>query len=208
MDPLPDGFDAPVYTLGRCVRPFPGEARSGDALFAQEHPGVLVVAAVDGVGHGRDAAGIAEEAVAWLGRSFAAEPLADLPATLTRMHRRFRNGRGASLTLARLDARSGAFELVAVGNTVARVVSPGRSRSFLSRDGNLGHFLPSPRLERGQLEPGAMLLLYSDGVKSSFDFESIPGRHTASAQTVAQKIVKAFGKPHDDACCLVLKRPR
>ena len=172
------------------------------------HQGSVGLAVIDGVGHGRDAAGVADEAVAWLDRSFEADPLADLPATLTRMHQRFRGGRGASLTLVRHHAADAAFELVAVGNTVARVVAPGRSRSFLSRDGNLGHALPSPRLERGRLEPGAMLLLYSDGVKSGFDFESIPGRHTASAQTVARKVVKLFGKPHDDACCLVLKRPR
>ena len=198
----------PAYTLGRCVRPFPGEARSGDALFCRAAPGGVVLAVIDGVGHGADAAGVAGEAVGWLGRTFEADPLAGLPETLARMHDRFRGGRGASLTLVRYDAAGGGFELVAVGNTVARVVAPGRSRGFLSRDGNLGHALPSPRLERGSLEPGAALLLYSDGVRSGFDFESIPGRHTASAQAVAQKVVRLFGKPHDDACCLVLKRPR
>ena len=197
-----------AFAIGHAIRPFPGEVRSGDQVFVRADEAGAVVALVDAVGHGTAAAGTGLRVVRVLGDIFDRQPDADLGSALTALHADMTGGRGASITLARYEAATGSLAVVAVGNTVARVIGPGRSKSLLSRDGNLGHILPSPRLETSRLVPGGMLLIYSDGVKSQFDFEALPQRHTAPPDALARTILDHHGKDHDDSSVLILKRAR
>ena len=208
----------PDAILGGYTRPFPGQMRCGDRIWwhthddGDLHADGVTLALVDGLGHGPSAYAAAGGIVATLEHHLrratveaTPEPM-DLPSLIRALHQSTDPQAGGSITLAHY--RRGLLQLVAIGNTVARIVGPGISRVLLSPDGNLGTVLPTPRPHRLMLEPGQGLLCYSDGVKSHFDFEALTGRHTARPSTVARQIVTQHGKHHDDASALLLRRLR
>ena len=213
--------EPPVLTgvaLGGHTRPFPGQVLCGDVLWwrvadtdAEAISGTgrstgqsVTLALIDGLGHGPRAYAAASAVVAALEARWSTA--AGLEALLRAVHGDVMGQPGGSITLARYTG--GRLEVTAVGNTVARVVGPRSSHNLLSPDGNLGALLPTPRVHRLDLPPGHALLCYSDGVKSQFDFEAVPGRHSASPAIVAQRVVEAHGKNHDDASTLLLRRAR
>src|SRR5439155_19623454 len=86
------------FEWGVASRAFPGEEASGDLHLVKALPGGVLLAAVDGLGHGPEAAAAATTAVAIL-QNHADEPL---PAPVTRCQAAMMDARGGCLTLARL----------------------------------------------------------------------------------------------------------
>jgi serine/threonine protein phosphatase PrpC len=56
-----------------------------------------------------------------------------------------------------------------------------------------------------QLEPGDLVVLYTDGVSDRFTAEDYPSVLHHSAEEVARNIVQRFGKGHDDAACIAVR---
>jgi serine/threonine protein phosphatase PrpC len=106
-----------------------------------------------------------------------------------------------------VDAATGVARCAGVGNTVTRLFGAREGRVY-SVAGTLGHQLRTPREQRLALEPGDVLVLYSDGVKEGFDAAAYPELRTQSPGTIARTLVQRFGKDHDDAGCVVVKRAR
>ena len=76
---------------------------------------------------------------------------------------------------------------------------------FVSQDGVLGQNMRTPLHQTLQLEPGDLIVLYTDGVSDRFTSDDYPGvlRHTP--QEAANNIVQRFGKDHDDAACIAVR---
>ena len=53
---------------------------------------------------------------------------------------------------------------------------------------------------------GDTVLLYTDGVKSHFDINTHPEILTYRADDLAKSIIEYYGKSHDDAACIAIKR--
>jgi hypothetical protein len=53
-----------------------------------------------------------------------------------------------------------------------------------------------------------VLLLYTDGVRSSFKLDEYPQLQYESAATIARNVVERFGRSYDDATCIVLRYKR
>src|SRR5258706_16485465 len=88
---------------GVATRPIAGEAVSGDVHLVQPfHHGVLL-AAIDGLGHGKEAVAAARAAVAVL-KKHPREPVVQL---IQRCHEALAETRGAVMTVASLHASSG-----------------------------------------------------------------------------------------------------
>ena len=195
---------API--AGSRVRPFPGQRRSGDGVFARTTEDVLWAGVIDALGHGPEAADTADAVLGWLAsRDLAADldPL-DLLADL---HRAQRGGRGAAVTLAKVTA-AGKVRVAGIGNVQARLIGPTRTKTFLCQDGNLGHGEPPLRGQSATMTPGESLLISSDGVRSRFDASDIRGFHLTRPEALAALIVRQHGKAHDDASALVIRLPR
>jgi anti-sigma regulatory factor (Ser/Thr protein kinase) len=188
------------WDIGQSNRPCPGERESGDAVLACPRGDALLLAVVDGTGHGAAAraAAMAVQAVAdggaWSG----------LPEFLQQAHARLAGTRGAAVGALLVDGASRRFSYAGVGNTTAsrEVGEPWRG---VSRDGVLGERLPTAFVQEGVLSPGDLFVLCTDGV-SSLDRASMPGRAARrDASGLAQDIVSEYGRPHDDASCLVAR---
>src|SRR5947209_14484365 len=113
------GWLGPIEWAGK-ARPRPGEKVCGDRLIAIEVDGTsALIGALDGLGHGAEAAEAAGLGVDVL-RAAAAEPLDVL---LQRCHRALSGTRGAAMTLVRIDFRTDTLSWVGIGNVAAHLVA-------------------------------------------------------------------------------------
>jgi serine phosphatase RsbU (regulator of sigma subunit) len=178
------------------------EEESGDVhVFAELEAGALV-AVIDGLGHGFEAA-VAARAAARILESFAAEPLA---ALVDRCHEALRQTRGAVMSLAAFDARASRMTWAGIGNVegvLLRAGAPAARRETITlRGGIVGYQLPALRTSTLSLSPGDTLFLATDGIRDVFT-EELPS--PATPQQLADAILARHSRGSDDALVLVAR---
>ncbi len=183
--------------IGVAQRAAEGETLCGDAYAVVRRGRSTLVALADGLGHGPEAARAA--------RAFCshAEAVADRPleAILESADRVVAETRGVAAALLRLDP-PGHFEFAGVGNVVLRAFSS-RPIHPLSVAGVLGRRSARKlRCERFPVDRGDLLVLFTDGVSGRWDFASFRGE---APGRLAQALLDAHGRTHDDATCLVVR---
>ena len=187
----------PLVEWNVAIRALDGE--SGDQYMVCRTPdGGVLVAVVDGLGHGPEAASAAKTAIAEL----EAAAGADLGAQLRRCHERLRDTRGAVVSLALFAPTS--LTWLGVGN-VDGVLLRGASSApehLLVRSGVVGRRLPSLEVSRLVVARGDVLIFATDGVKDHFADE--PGAALGTPPT-AERILVDYGKETDDALVMVVQ---
>lgn len=178
----------------------PGQAESGDLHFVRELRQRVVLAVVDGLGHGDDAAVAARVAVAVLERS-SDEPVA---ALLMRCHEELKKTRGVALSLASVDANDGTVTWLGVGNVAGVLIhaAGGDREGLITRGGVVGFNLPPLRSVTLPVARGDTLILATDGIRSSFADDLSPG---GSPQRIAQEALDRHWRGTDDALVLVAR---
>jgi len=179
-----------------CARPIPGETVSGDVHVAVPCPSGLLLAAIDGLGHGEGAAEAANRARAILLDS----PEKRLDALTIRCHQELHRTRGAAMTLAFIH-RHGRLAWLGVGNVEAVLVSgPAgqrrRRESLLLQPGVVGQQIPTLRLTEIDVGAGDQLVIATDGIRTTF-LEVLSVAGTAAA--IAGRVLAEYGKQTDDA---------
>ena len=189
--------------IGVYGRPYPGETKSGDdALFVRKGD-ALLVAVIDGLGHGvlaRDAAlPAAAEVVA-----AASEPF---PRIFERAHEALRTTRGAVMSLARVDGTLAVVESAGVGNVGVQVCGVDAARRFAGSSfvlGAPGKLRQRPPEER-PFGPRDALVLYTDGITTQMDLDGQLDLLHEHPVVIAQWVVERFGRSTDDALVLVVR---
>jgi len=181
--------------------PHPAEEVLGDAYLVREYPGGMLLAVIDGIGHGPDAAAVARIAISVL-EADASSPLASL---ITHCHQKLRGTRGATMTVASFDFKRGEMSWAGVGDvtgTLLRVEPGGRVREIhlLVRGGLLGAVLPTIQIQVAPVQDGDVVMLATDGIGPGFPATF---RNGASPELLARRIVQTFVRGHDDALVLV-----
>jgi negative regulator of sigma-B (phosphoserine phosphatase) len=189
--------------LGVAERALPGESRSGDRAVLVGYEGGALVAAIDGLGHGGDAADAADAAAQVLAEHPDEEPV----RLLDRCHRALARTRGAVMTVAWFDLVAGSLSWTGVGNVEGRLVHAAAgphapTHGALTKGGVVGYKLPSIRVTGTDLDHGDVMVLATDGIDS--DFARAIGEG-GSAQEIADRILAAHGKPSDDALVVVVR---
>lgn len=174
--------------------PMPGEIQNGDAVLVRQSViGDTILAVIDGLGHGPDAA---------LASRAAVEVLSLMPLETTvldamqEIHRALKGTRGAAGTLC--IVRNFKLEICAVGN-VALMCANCTVPLVLSA-GVLGHQVAKFRIGACQLSNRARLSLISDGISTRFRLEDY--RHLEPL-AVCQEIMARYRRKEDDATILV-----
>lgn len=194
----------PIAQWGFATRKRPGESDSGDRHLVMEPPGGLLMAVVDGAGHGPEAATAAELAVQTLAKAAASGiPLVDL---VRLCHDRLRGTRGGVMSLGLIQAQDNSLEWLGIGNVEGAVfkavsgkIGPAR---LLLRNGVVGMWLPPLKPYTLSLASGDMVILVTDGIDIRF-MEQLPP--TNDPQILAESIVSNFGRQDDDALALVVR---
>jgi negative regulator of sigma-B (phosphoserine phosphatase) len=188
---------------GVAARALPGEARCGDAHVVEPFDGGVLVAVVDGLGHGDEAADAAEAAIKILTVN-AGEP----PVSLVNLcHGGLWGTRGAALSVASFDGRVHTISWLGVGNVEASLMRVGfgphpARESLILRGGVVGYRLPPLRASRFPVGRGDMLFLATDGIKSHLlDTRPVAG----PPERIAQDVLASFARETDDALALVAR---
>jgi phosphoserine phosphatase RsbX len=186
--------------------PLSGQAESGDLCLIKRVGKGTLLAVVDGLGHGQEAASAAHAAVAALDRH-AHEPLIDLV-------RRCRDAlvglRGVVLGLAYIDPQAATLSWLGVGNIGGIVLRadlgnrPSRI-TMVPNAGFIGGEPANPTARSVPLALGDTIILYSDGIRDGFA-ESL--MLSNSPQEIADFVIARHVKGNDDALVLVARYAR
>lgn len=192
-----------AYEYAVASRALAGERQSGDAALVYANADGVLVAVVDGLGHGDEAAMAADVAIRTL-REHAGQPLATL---FQRCHETLQPTRGAAIALAILESTSATLTWGGVGNVEGILIAAGhgavRHKLYLTnRCGVVGYRLPTVLASVVQIGPGDQLIFATDGIDDCFTLGEIP---RGAPDRVAQAILERHGKTTDDALVLVLR---
>lgn len=208
-----------------------GEAESGDRYVVAPFDDGILVAAIDGLGHGKEAAHAAELA----SHILEDDPHGSVVTLVLRCHEGLRSTRGVVMSLASFATRAETMTWLGVGNVEGRLVRAGvggpptdrrqeerrarqqpvaaerrraerrGSHSFeflLLRAGVVGSHLPPLDGALLPVRPGDTLLLTTDGVALLDVPEMGPGERP---QEIAERILSRHKKGIDDALVVVAR---
>lgn len=200
-----DGVSTSVMPLewGVASRALPGELQSGDLSLVKPLGDSVLVAVVDALGHGGEAASAARVAISALERH-ATDPL---PLLLQRCHGALVGTRGAVLSLALFSAPRATMTWLGVGNVEGVLLAgdpgarPGRT-SLVTRAGIVGAEVPHLEPWVVPLTPGDTLIFATDGIRSGFS-EDVSVADPPHA--LAERILARYAKDSDDALVLVVR---
>jgi phosphoserine phosphatase RsbX len=185
-------------------RPLAGQPVSGDLAAVQVTRARCVIAVIDGLGHGPEAASASALAAGVIERH-RAEPL---EAMLLLVHEHLAESRGAAATLAIVDGDTGRMDWLGVGNVDGMLIRadetarPHTSGVFLCR-GILGYQQPNIRPQEPiQLEDGDCIVIATDGVRGDLVADV---RHETPVDRLATQLLDAHATPDDDALVFVAR---
>jgi len=150
------------------------QVESGDLSVVKCTSNRALIAAIDGIGHGKSAAHAARTAAAIL-ESFADDPLVELVQSVMRP---FAHARRCSQPRS-IDFRRNLLTWIGVGNVqgvLLRSSSNGHSssESLLLRPGVVGSQLPNLQAATLLISPGDTLAFATDGIRSDFSNDLFP----------------------------------
>lgn len=191
-DPLPADVDGIAVAMD-------GEELSGDGWAYVLDGDLATIVLADGLGHGPEAAQAAAAATRQL------RPGDEPTALLERMHAALRSTRGAAVAVATLNLTSGALRFAGIGNIAATIVNGAAPKSLASMNGTVGHREVRIRAEDYQLNPGAHLIMHSDGCRTGWDLARYPGLIRRSPLLTAAVLLRDFERGRDDASMVVAR---
>lgn len=184
----------------------PQESVSGDAHLMLPHSQGLLLAVIDGSGHGPEAAHATKLAVDVLREA----PEQSVIAHLHRCHEALAGSRGVVMTLADYHQQDRTLTLCGVGNVEATLFrahpaqGSARQEAALLRGGVVGDHLPAPMATLVPVHPGDVLVMATDGVRTDFTADAVlrcPPRQSAGL------LLRKHVRGNDDALVLVVRFP-
>ena len=190
------------WQIGAVCLPVAGEDLCGDAwdVGVGEH-GVTVCVA-DGLGHGPDAALASDPAVVLASE----KPYLSPTSLMALAHEALRGTRGAAMAIAVIDEQKGQLSFAGVGNIAGCIFTSGARRHLMSHNGIVGSNLRKVQEFVHEWEPGAMLLLHSDGIATRWDLDTYSGLQFRHPSLIAAVLYRDFARQRDDAMVVVLRQ--
>jgi phosphoserine phosphatase RsbX len=196
-----EALNVPLVEYGIAKSILPGQGESGDCHLVCLSGNGILIAAVDGIGHGEEAASAAEMAIGIL-KENPEEPAISL---VERCHESLRSTRGVVMSLAFIDPAHGMLTWLGVGNVQGVLVRAGAGRAkeeLLLRGGVIGAQLPALQAAVLPVGKGDTVLFATDGIRTEF----VEGLSAMEApQRAADRILKQYGRGNDDALVLVAR---
>jgi phosphoserine phosphatase RsbX len=180
-----------------------GETVSGDMYLIRPISNGVLVAAIDGIGHGPEAAASSQVAVSVIEKN----PNQSLVALVQSCHVALKNMRGVVMSLASFNKVENTMTWLGVGNVEGRLIrgnsSVGMTQdSLLLRGGIVGSNLPSLVAIEVPIASGDMVIFASDGIRNDFAEDLNINAHP---QELVRGILTRSAKHTDDALVVVIR---
>jgi serine/threonine protein phosphatase PrpC len=180
-----------------------GGGESGDLHVVCCNQNGMMIAVIDGIGHGEEAAEAARTAGALL-QSSMDEPVISL---MERCHEKLRGTRGAVLSMAFISPEQKMMTWIGVGNVQGVLVRANGVRGnaqepLLLRAGVVGSILPALQASVLPVSRGDTVFFATDGIQTDFS-TSLSGRE--NPQKAADRILSHYRSGNDDALVLVAR---
>lgn len=193
----------PTLDWGVAHRVLEGETASGDTHTVQPHPRGMVVAVIDALGHGAEAAMPAQRAVDAITRHVR-DPILNL---LQRCHDDLVGTRGVVMSIASFDFHDRTMTWMGIGDVEGVLIfgdqnaQPSRT-TLVNRGGIVGGRLPVSRPWVIPINDGDTLIFATDGIRTPFaDRITLTG----TPKEIADGILERERKGTDDALVLVAR---
>lgn len=173
------------------TRPPVGGPSRGDGVIVRSLAGTTWLAVVDGLGSGPLAERATNAALAVI--EALDDPEVRVLQVFARVHAALAYTRGAAATILRFDERG--VEFGGIGNVALRGLG-GLSLPFCPVGGVLGSHCRPPRSRRLSLEPGAALLVTTDGISRRAPLESLEPK---GPEGLCRVLLSQHSNPADDA---------
>jgi negative regulator of sigma-B (phosphoserine phosphatase) len=196
-------ISVPLIEYGVAKFVLPGQSECGDHHLVCCRQGGILLAAIDGIGHGEEA-GVAAKAASCLLKASADEPVISL---VRQCHENLRLTRGIVLSLASIDPVHGMMTWIGVGNVQGVLMRSGAKKGIvehelLQRAGVVGSNLPALQAAVLPIAQGDTVVFATDGVRSEF-IKSLSGLEPP--QRAADRILEQYRRGNDDALILVAR---
>jgi phosphoserine phosphatase RsbX len=188
---------------GAASLPLNGQSESGDRYVVQFFPGGILLAVIDGIGHG-DSAALAATAAESILRAQPQEPVIPL---VRLCHEALRTTRGVVMSIVSFDTSHGLINWLGVGNVRgvlrrAGLTSIPPREELLLRGGVIGGQMPPLQASVIPVSRGDTLFLATDGIRGEFIREPVSQERS---QRTADVILSKYAKGNDDALVLVAR---
>jgi anti-sigma regulatory factor (Ser/Thr protein kinase) len=187
--------------VGAVVKPMAGETASGDSWACAGSEDSFFVIVADGLGHGVMAAQASVEAVAAFRRSKDRSPV----LLLQDVHRALRSTRGAAVAVMELNFAQGDIKFAGVGNIAGVICSSGKSQFMVSHAGTAGFGSPKIQVFSYSLPEGALIIMHSDGLTTSWSLDEYPGIRKHHPSVIAGILYRDASRKRDDTCVVAIK---
>ena len=194
------GNDGRDSVAGVCIAK-PGETVVGDGWLTMPAGRDRVVAVVDGLGHGPDAATaarVALDVVQHYGVTLGLEPLG------AAMHEALRATRGAAIAIVHIDTAANSLAFMGVGNIAGAVVGD-VTKQLASHNGTAGGIARKFHAFTYPFVPNDLLVLMSDGIQTRWSLAGLPGITTRHPLLIAASIFRDSARGTDDATVVVTR---
>lgn len=198
-----EGLRENLLDCGVAARPLRGERASGDKHLIQPFREGILIAVVDGLGHGMEAAEAAKTVVTTL-KQHAGESVVSL---VNRCQVRLARTRGVAVSIASFNVIESTMTWLGIGNVEGVLVrsqhetAPAKEFLLLAR-GFIGGHISELRAFVVPVEAGDTLTFATDGVASDFHEEV---NVVQSPQKIADRVLSEHGKDSDDALVVVAR---
>jgi negative regulator of sigma-B (phosphoserine phosphatase) len=193
----------PIVEWGVASRTHKGQSASADRHLVRIEPAYTLVAAVDGLGHGEEAASAASTAIKILENTAERSVI----RLLNQCHERLLSTRGVVMSAAIFDTADDTLTWVGVGNVEGLLLrahpdANPRSESLLLRNGVVGARMPFIHASIVPILPGDTLIFWTDGVRTDFS-KAVSAEQPP--QQMADRIMTQSHKGTDDALVVVVR---
>ena len=189
----------PILDIGIAVFTQPGETESGDLHVVAPFAAGVLIAVVDGIGHGPEAAKVARIATRVM-KDYSHENLQSL---IQRCHNALHGTRGVVMSLASFNHETKIMIWAGVGNVQGNLLPMDKlrgSKTLLLSMGTLGQQIGSVHPTELAVKPGDTLVFTTDGIREDFH-QGLNLKQ--SPQQLANDILARSARYTDDALVLV-----
>lgn len=167
----------------------------GDAYLVKRFPGKVLLAVVDGLGHGQKAKLAANRTIELL----EANKDTHLEKLLDSIHKALVNTVGVVLGLVLVDYQYGQLTCAGIGNIIIKLIGNNIDEVILPT-GILGYRKNNFPLRTIAISQDSLLLMHTDGIA---DYYKLSPSYISSSEQLVQTLMSKFRRPNDDALVLV-----